>query len=204
MPVRYQNYSGNIYKYDKGIPWILVFHHNSSTGKFFVKNSYDYLYIKEEYKYSILSQLEDYRLNGGFEFLLEYPELSEEGYNHWYQTSNPIKTSTVSGYSNRSISWTIKGWAGLCLCSDSDGAFLDGSSINWHYAIGAYSEWVSGKKCFPGPYSDDYKTKYIIHEVFLWVRIAKSVLNRARGCTVRKSHSLQTMPLTLLAILISF
>ena len=205
MPVKFQHYNGNTYKYDKGIHWILVFHHDSSTGKYFVQNSFDYLYVKEKYKYSILSHLEEYRLDGGFEFLLEYPELSYEEYNHWYQTSNPTTSSSVSDYEIRNISWTVNKWYGLSLSSSPREAFIDGSSENWHYALGAYGEWFPGEKNFPGPYNSAGPGKEIIHEVFLWVKIPKCVYDRIKGrlCTYRRIQGFR-IPMSLIIVLISY
>ena len=96
------------------------------------------------YRYSILSYLTDkYKINGEFEFLLEYPE--HNGYNRWYQTSNPLQenetvlstSKKAEGYRPHTITWEDNYWGGL-VSSSYDNVLLDGSTYHGYtfYSIG--------------------------------------------------------------------
>lgn len=129
-----------------------------------------------ENMYSILHMLNDkYKINGKFEFLLEYPELG--GCNRWKQSLNPLfdtdDSAQAVGYEGINISWSVTQWGGLVRSSQKSFTVLDGScgSVNWHYAIGVYkgnsysnTQCPPLGDCFPGPSS-------INRVVLLWVRI---------------------------------
>merc|ERR1719378_122462 len=82
-------------------PWVKVFNHNTDGGLFsspedaLNKNSDD----PTAKLYSILGNLEEYRIAGRFHFRLCYPELvgvnDGDGCNEWIQTSNPATNSTI-------------------------------------------------------------------------------------------------------------
>ena len=157
-----------IYKFQHNAHWILVFNHvTTKPDPWFNKSNV--LYSLEDGKYSILSLLEKYRINGHFEFLLEYPELT--GYNRWIQISNPIETTEVVGYSPvGTLSWTKYGWTGLVLSSVQTHCLIDGTTLNdlWFYAIGQYKAWSYGSIAGPYHYQD---ANYYITKVSLWCRL---------------------------------
>ena len=149
-----------------GAAWVLVFLHDSSTGLYY--SNTEVLSTSSQYKYSILNYLEDFKYQGVWEFLLEYPEL--QGYNRWNQSSNPTKSTSVTDYNPIHITWDINDWNGLALSSTSN-TFIDGSptSNSFFYSIGLYRQW---RESIPGPYNitdDEYEA---IHKVLLWARIS--------------------------------
>jgi len=97
--------------------------------------------------YSALKNLESFKRDGRFEFLIEWPR--DFGYvNHWYQATNPTKDMAVSGYTPINIGTTIQYWGGLernceiqCISS-----FIDGSinHVNSFYSIASYRQWGGG------------------------------------------------------------
>lgn len=101
--------------------------------------------------------LNNYQSKDGFEFLLEYSDLT--GYNRWKQSSNPLtitKNSSmkkVPGYTPIKISWDSNGWGGLAK-SNNGTSLLDGSvgSNENFYAIGCdkHLEWWNNgtRKCY--------------------------------------------------------
>lgn len=155
----------SIYKHAHGANWFLIFHHNL-LGKYFASS--EYLFANSEHKYSALGMLEKFRINGEFEFLLEYPQTT--GYNRFKQTSNPATTNDrVDNYVKKHISWDYHGFAGLALSSSSS-TFIDGSPgiTSWFYAIGQNSAWCCGN--IPGPFYQEEES-ILIDEVNLWVRM---------------------------------
>ena len=116
--------------------WIRLFHHNNKGGtvlwdslaQTYVQEGYD-----DNYKQSILfmaANLENYKIDGKYEFMLEYSDL--EGYNRWTQTSNPgEKTGEVTGYKAIHISWS-DGFKGLSL-SETGKTLLNGSADSKDY-----------------------------------------------------------------------
>lgn len=164
---------GNIYvpvkEFDDAV-WLRLFHHNNLAGTELWKavsqsaseEGYDVLH-----RQSVLSYLNNYKGKNGFEFLLEYSNLS--GYNRWIQSTNPLETekkssmTKVPGYEAISISWNYYNWGGLAK-SNSGKALLDGSidSSNLFYAIGSTTSWNGG---IPGP------NQAITGSVDLWVRV---------------------------------
>ena len=148
--------------------WLLIFHHNVSGG-YFSKN--EVLDSKNENKFSCLGELEKYRINGKFAFLLEYPEY--EGYISCIQSSNPTNTTQVKDFYLLHNSWSDGvSFEGFALSSDSS-TFIDGSPNygNWFHAIGQYTNWGFGK--IAGPYDYFHKiTNFNI--VNLWVGISNN------------------------------
>ena len=145
--------------------WFLIFHHNSAGGYF---STSEQLSTCSTHKYSALGILEKFRINGEFEFLLEYPQI--EGFNRFKQTSNPTKSSKVTGFVKKHLSWESCSFAGLALSSSSS-TFIDGSpnADTWYYAIALYSKWGGGD--IPGPFSEGVT----ITEVNLWVRVLLTI-----------------------------
>ena len=149
--------------------WLKIFYHNSSNGIYF-NNLNETLNCNTEFKYSILYKINSsFKINGKFEFLLEYPELFPN-YNHWTQVKNPLETFEIIdgnndlGYEPIHIDWDAQYWGGLITSSRTSNTLLDGSvgNIKWHYSIGAINKDYYPK--FPGP-------GIYIHEVILWIRI---------------------------------
>ena len=126
-----------IIKNQFGVSWIQVFYHDYQIDQNWF-NEENVQFYNEEGKFSILSQLESFRINNHFEFLLQYPEHS--GFNRWKQTSNPTLSKIVTGYSPvGTLSWTSNDWGGLALSNYSN-CFIDGSpqSGDWYFCIGQY------------------------------------------------------------------
>ena len=187
--------NGNFYKFENNFAWILVFYHNTTSGNYYNKNNNEVLHCKSKYKFSILGKLNDFKMNDGFEFLLEYPELS--GYNHWYQSSNPVFSSTVDNYRNISISWNASSWYGLAKSNEATATLIDGSPTSWHYPIGVYYDWRERSKSLPGPYACSTRYQCEIHEVFLWTRVSNEKIQkiRERICTKKSSFSFNCLVL---------
>ena len=155
--------------------WVLIFFHNSTGGVYF-SDFEEALEANSAQKYSILGEISDKdRINGFYEFLLEYPELT--GYNRWRQRRSPThevdSTWPSKGYTPINISWTDQAFGGLVRSSSSTNCFVEGSvgHVNWYYTIGAYIEngympnCDSKKDCIPGPGEGP-----IVRIVKLWMR----------------------------------
>lgn len=151
--------------------WARVFYHDSYNSTNYFANEQEALLANSNYKYSVLSNLENYRLNDNkFEFLLEYPQLSLTKYNRWKQSINPTKeyeivgdgTEFAPGYEAINIDWNTYYWGGIAR-STTTSTFIDGSygHNNWYYAIGSYGAWNGG---IPGPNPK-------VDVVNLWIKI---------------------------------
>ena len=163
------------FKYDLNVYWMKIFHHNS-TGNIYFNSKSEALSCNSEKKFSLLGNLGEYdKIDGFFEFLLEYPELS--GYNRWKQEVNPLliaensNLSPATGYQPISISWNGSFWGGLVKSSHSD-TFLDGSTnIEYYwYSIGQLFDYKNTGG-FPGP------NNIIVKECILWLRISPNNIN---------------------------
>jgi len=135
--------------------WDLVFEHISSNGNFF--NGANYAYnCDTPYLYSSLIYMDNkYIINGSYEFLLEYPELS--GYNRWSQSNNPMyeteSNKQATGYKAISIKWSGRYWGGLCKSKSSE-TYIDGSTLHsdvWWYSIGSKAQFQKVTNGIPGP-----------------------------------------------------
>ena len=165
------------YKERLGRQWILVFYHKyESSSDLFVSDE-EALDTKQTNKYSILGKIDyHFRIKGKYEFLLEYPKFPED-YNHWTQTKNPIHAQhdTENGYRPIKVSWTDCSWHGLSLSSSTSTTFIDGTPFagGWFYSIGLKESWFDSIPAFIDLYglSELDKSKYIVHEVKLWIRI---------------------------------
>ena len=137
-----------------GARWARIFYHNNKQGTVFFTSLAECKNIQTEDKYSRLGLLDSgdtYKINGKYEFLLEYPIDAPGQYNRWRQTNAPqneyIARATaggqVTGYEAVHIDWTANYWGGLERFQENASAFsttwLDGSCGhgNWFYAIGA-------------------------------------------------------------------
>jgi len=156
--------------------WDLVFEHNSGNGDFFSGNN-DPTNCRKQNLYSNLINLKSqYYINGYYEFLLEYPEIS--GHNRWIQSKNPIDDleqtgKTATGYSPISISWPGRYWGGLCKSKNAK-TLLDGSTSSsdaWWFSIGSNMEYES-ENGIPGPcISLNKDTCTIVKHVKLYARL---------------------------------
>jgi len=100
------------------------------------------------FNYLNLANLESYRSNGKFQFRLSWPSLDNQD---WTQTSDPTKSTTVSGYAPVSVLHTDNGWGGLKL--DLKNALLSGSLTPgwWWYAVGSIATYPGGIPAYNTP-----------------------------------------------------
>jgi len=154
--------------------WMKIFYHYSGSGDYFA-NNIEALNSNTSNKFSILNKLnEKYQVNGKYEFLLQYPEVS--GFNRWKQSYLPyddieILGNKAIGYEPVSISWSERKWGGLVRSNYPDRTTIDGSAghSNWYYSIGTIKdEWWPKK--IPGP-AIDYDNPYYVERVSLWIRV---------------------------------
>ena len=155
-------------------PSILVFFHNATNGIRF--NDFEEAKrCNAKDKYSALYKISpSYRVNGKYEFLLEY----KEGFVHWRQSNNPLHeteqgTASVKGYYfvNKSVK-TLGAFGGLartnaqnlgCISTLLDGITRDS---NWWYSIGTIHSCESmwNDNVIPGPIQS-------VNYVKLWIRV---------------------------------
>ena len=148
-----------------GVKWSLVYYHDSSFGYWKADRS-DVLFCNEAGKYSSFGSLHNgYRIDGRFEFLLEY----ENGFNRWQQRNNPIKEQKskekkeATDYAELNCAFHNSGWAGLLKSYDDYNSYIDGSisSYDFYYSLFTKKKWYEG---IPGPTSS-------VSLVKLWVRL---------------------------------
>ena len=157
-------------KQEYGATWARIFHHNNRWGEVYFTNADEVKSSNILDKYSVLGNIDKYKQNGKFEFLLQYPDVSGVKYNRWTQTINPATTTVAdgdgaaTGYTAIHIDWSDSTWGGLAVSTTPGSTFIDGSvGINWWwYALGAYSAYNSA---MPGPDTTHAATAN------LWVRI---------------------------------
>ena len=177
------------YKEVSNRKWMLVFYHKFVKNEDLFKNKTEALFSNTENKYSILSKINpSFRINGRYEFLLEYPRF--QGYfNHWSQRINPINAqpNEDNGYKPINISWTNQSWHGLALSSTSN-TLIDGSPYNetWFYSIGSITNWGNTIPSYVDLYlfPESERSKYITTEVMLWIR----VYSEQSKCLHQKSY----------------
>ena len=175
--------------------WKLVFYHNSAKGGYFSSHS-EAAKSNTDYKYSIIGEIDEkYKINGTFEFLLEYPTLT--GYNRWKQSISPILNQEVLGqaaigYSPVSLTWSDSCWGGMVKSNDAQYTLLDGASKcgpeYWWYCIGALNDYL--RPNFPGP------SGISVPEAYLWVRIDKP------QWTITRRDMSKLVPIMVLSFLI--
>ena len=140
-----------IRKYDS-FQWLKIFYHFNPNGENGFVNASEAMYcVDNEHKYSILSTINRrYKINGLYEFIIEYPELGT--YNRWQQTDNPLEitedliTRNVSGFNPIETKAVNDNWGGLSRTKDGiNGYDLAPSLLNgipgnheWYFAIGQY------------------------------------------------------------------
>lgn len=161
--------------------WTLVFSHDTSGGLFSSKAD---ALLKNEHApwdklYSILDNLEDYKLEDGkFHLRIVYTNWMPgvDGFNEWYQTSNPATSSSITGFEPVHINFKIRGdegkWGGLCRSTSpySNTLITDTpQSDYWYMAVGAMKKWNEAIPSggIPGPRFPDWR--YAITKVELYV-----------------------------------
>ena len=164
-------------KFFKNAFWLKLFFHNMTDISNGFSSNEEALHCNSEGKYSILSELnESYKIQGRYEFLLEYPEIGD--YNRWLQTNRPFDEVEkgdryVEGYIPKHIGYSGKGWGGLLKTNINASSFtlINGSpeslgGSNWFYAIGKRTGvmWNDYYR-LPGPIDSEMSF------VYLWVRI---------------------------------
>ena len=121
-------------KEENNATWIEVMYHNPTVEGF--GNEAGAKSKNTLNAYSQLGQLANMKYNNQYEFMLKADEVS--GYNRWIQTSNPVDTTTVTGYKAVQNSWNTSNFAGLVHCSGNTLIAWTTSTGNWWYAIGMY------------------------------------------------------------------
>lgn len=167
-------------KYAYRCKWLKIFHHNIDVDIFHDEN--EAKYSLRDGKFSIIGLINDnYKIDGQFEFLLEYPDQTNKtGINRWAQKANPLiesekKGQKVDGFEDITINWQNAvnsnsekiPFNGLSRSTLTKLTLIEGTNTNsyWYFVIGAYSRYGS---CLPG-YSDYNK------EVILWLRVKDMV-----------------------------
>ena len=166
-----------IEKKEFGADWQLIFYHNAKGNVFFTRGSESLLFCNKTQQFSILGTLtNNYKINGYFEFLIEYPEINY--LIHWRQKKNPIKYDSNVGFVPLHVPYNPSTFLGLALAKNcDDSTFLHGNvgGGSWFFSIGCYTAW-SGDGSFPGPYLEDKDKNAIgIFIVSLYVRIRRSI-----------------------------
>ena len=123
-----------------------MYHHDSLGGTCLWQDMYEVAFTLGFYKYSLIGMLDNlYNASyGGWEFLLEYPDLGK--YNRWSQSSHPYGWSEqVNNYKPITIQLSGNSWGGLAR-SNSSSTCIDGSVglSDWWYAIGPYTNYNGG------------------------------------------------------------
>lgn len=173
-----------------GARWARIFYHNNKKGTVLFTSLAECKNTQTADKYSRLGLLDSgdtYKINGKYEFLLQYPIDDPSHYNRWKQTNAPqneynTQTSTgtqVAGYEAVHVDWTSNYWGGLERNEQDatalNSTWLDGSvgHGNWHFAIGAstaYSRGIpSGTAVINGSTAD---------VVELWIRIPDAAVTQ--------------------------
>ena len=164
-----------------GSTFVRVFYHDVQGGSVLFNSTDEAQSTNSQYKYSILSDIENFMENGKYTFMLKYEYAN--GYNYWSQTSNPLEEykgtsspTTASGYTAINIDWDSNYWGGLTRQNSSittkSSTLLSGSvgHSNWFYAIGAYSTHQAGM-----PSTSDITiqgaTGSTSYGVSLWVKV---------------------------------
>jgi len=115
---------------------------NASSGWLFNEND------PRSFNYLNLANLEQYRSQGKFQFRLSWPGLDNQD---WTQTSDPTKSTTVTGYAAVAVKHFDNYWVGLK--TDGKYALLSGSGIAgyWWYAVGGFTIFQGGIPAYNTP-----------------------------------------------------
>lgn len=145
-----------------GARWARIYYHNSKQGSVVFSSLSECKNVQAADKYSRLGILDSgstYKINGKYEFMLEYPIDAPGKYNRWKQTNAPQNdyitptsagTGTATGYEAVHIDWSNNYWGGLARQNESTSVitstWLSGSvgHSNWFYAIGPNTTYQRG------------------------------------------------------------
>jgi hypothetical protein len=164
-------------KVKDGRTWVLLFRHftYNKPAKYFANYDSSFHTTTNKDLFSLLTIINELmKVNGKYEFLLEYPELNN--YFHWRQTSNPLSVSSSVSSSTigfEPIHVPSNYFKGLGLGSSTTSGLLgicDGE-CGWHYAIGCHNNLYDPK--FPGP--DINGDFYYVKQALLWIRSTNRV-----------------------------
>ena len=140
--------------------WTRVFYEDTREDEFFEVGQTDVNVDDPEANiYAIFSELELFRVNGQFEFLMRWPEHTTfDDYQQWIQTSNPAtdeEGALPMGYEGIHIPYTTRGWGGLQRSLNSNSSLINGTLMpleNWFYSVGTTHCWGDQESgCQPGP-----------------------------------------------------
>ena len=183
--------------------WMLIFQHKLENNEDFFIDSRECLYSNTDRKFSrigfVEKHLSKFRINGKYEFILQYPDTKVM--NHWTQTVFPTKAKpqTENGFVNISSGYTSQGWGGLVL-SNSQSTYIDGApfSSNWFYPVGQmkmYSTTSGAKTCLPNPSGNPL----CLYQMQLWIKIN----SRSLGITNKNCRSSRFLAHMIIHLLIS-
>ena len=125
--------------------WVQVFYHYNHAGTVLYTSAVATTVVNDIDRMSLLSQLGNLATSGTYEFILTYSDRS--GVQRWKQTSNPVTSTSITGYQAVSTGLgTGESWGGLAKSSTTSSTLIDGSPSagTWFWAIGAYSAWSGG------------------------------------------------------------
>ena len=172
--------------------WLKIFYHNVRNGVYFESDD-EVLRVNKQQKFSIIGLITpEFKINGYYEFLLEYPEVV--GHNNWKQKIFPRDANETIGQDvgykceeseGCSCSWTGRYWKGLSRSSLPSFTYIDGSfiTINSWFAIGVKTEY-NNEAVIPGPAELNAKDGIPVHEVYLWIRCSQRMIqNLLNACT---------------------
>jgi hypothetical protein len=101
------------------------------------------------FNYANLNNLERFRSNGKFQFLLIWPGQSNQERQEWVQTSNPVQVQNVTGYASVGSVHSDYNWGGLH--KDNAYALISGCTVFpgcWWYAVGSFQNFQGGIPAF--------------------------------------------------------
>ena len=170
--------------------WKRVFYHDISSG-IFNKSTDNCMASYEENKFSILSELSSsFRLNGAFEFILEYPEV---GFIRWKQNILPTKVGQPSHKKMRleiiSNEKNFSYFEGLALSDWTGRALLDGeTTIGYWYCICLMNK----ESKIPGPITvlNGTQKEIRVNKVSLWIRIPPLITHSCKRSPISFALSL--------------
>lgn len=158
-----------------GVVWQLIFYHDASGGWFDAETA---LCNNNEKLFSAIGLItSDYKHDGYYEYLIEYPELTD--YIRWQQKvaiadTSASPTKEEIGYKKIHVEFTEREFDGIARSSRSESIF-DGTSsaYTYWYSIGATKGYFE-KQEFPGPYIGD--TEKGVKFAYLWIRVPTKYL----------------------------
>jgi hypothetical protein len=138
--------------------WTRLYYQSSTDGQFFPVGQFELNRDKpDSVRYAILEELELFRRDAGFEFMMDWPGSSFTSPQVWYQTNNPVTDAAgamPTGYKAISAPYSYNGWGGLQRSYYGQYSLLDGTLNplgNWYYAVGTTYAWNPVPTAQPGP-----------------------------------------------------